>query len=201
MYGSLSYPPNASDYSPKYIAGARLPHTWIIPRNPKLVAGITPADLSYVSELTESDIELRKYSTLDLCAYDAFTLIQGPSAKSAARAAEVLDLLYQHPELQHSQRNSSNGVNISGTHSDAEISPDPLGHTSPLLRTATLSQDFDTLPDTAGDAFCLQAGINEGRSGGLLVRPDQHIQLRIEEETRAIDIVKAIYEHLGLEFS
>lgn len=34
-----------------------------------------PVDVSYVRELCEEDVESRQYSTLDLCSFDAFTLI------------------------------------------------------------------------------------------------------------------------------
>ena len=36
---------------------------------------LPPIDVSYVRELSASDIAIRKYSTLDLCAVGAFTLI------------------------------------------------------------------------------------------------------------------------------
>ncbi|CZR64181.1 uncharacterized protein PAC_14078 [Phialocephala subalpina] len=76
VYGDIEYPASASLYVPSYRAGARLPHAWLLhaPTSshlPKLPA----IDNSYVSELSESALEQKQYSTLDLCAFDAFTLI------------------------------------------------------------------------------------------------------------------------------
>ncbi|KIW65494.1 hypothetical protein PV04_07751 [Phialophora macrospora] len=71
VYGSDKIPPHASKYTPKFQVGARLPHTWI--RLP--CSTLKPVDVSYVDEFSSDDVELRKYSTLDLCDFDKFTLI------------------------------------------------------------------------------------------------------------------------------
>jgi hypothetical protein len=77
VYGDKSVPPNASTYTPKFSAGARLPHAWIHIRNSNFLAQTAPIDLSYVSELTAEEISARQYSVLDLCAIDSFTLLVG----------------------------------------------------------------------------------------------------------------------------
>ncbi len=56
---------------PKFKVGARLPHAWIRPAQTTLA----PVDVSYVDEFSSEDIQLRQYSTLDLCDFDKFTLI------------------------------------------------------------------------------------------------------------------------------
>lgn len=68
-------PRNASDFTPKFVTGARLPHAWITFEDGKTPRGIGPVDVSYVKELSEKEILARRYSTLDLCYFDTFTLI------------------------------------------------------------------------------------------------------------------------------
>lgn len=63
------------------MVGARLPHTWITPRQTHLA----PVDVSYVTELSAEEARCRKYSMLDLCEPSQFTLIgdlQVPGVKS-----------------------------------------------------------------------------------------------------------------------
>lgn len=76
VYGDTEIPASASLYVPSYRAGARLPHAWLLDastasRLPKL----PPIDNSYVSEFSPVALGRKEYSTLDLCAFDAFTLI------------------------------------------------------------------------------------------------------------------------------
>lgn len=71
VYGKDEIPPHASKYTPKFEVGARLPHAWI--RLPG--SSLPPVDVSYVDEFSADDIELRRYSTLDICDLDKFTLI------------------------------------------------------------------------------------------------------------------------------
>ena len=61
-------------FTPEYAPGARLPHAWIRPLHHAAVTD-RPIDLSFVSELTASELAARQFSTLDLCALDSFTLI------------------------------------------------------------------------------------------------------------------------------
>ncbi|GLI81110.1 hypothetical protein PoHVEF18_009481 [Penicillium ochrochloron] len=85
VYGASEPRPDASYYSPKLIPGARLPHDWISFPSQLSKASETarsalpsqPIDVSYVIELDEKQIEERRWSTLDLCAPDGFTLILG----------------------------------------------------------------------------------------------------------------------------
>jgi hypothetical protein len=75
VYGSTDLPPNASDYIPKYCAGARLPHTWITVKNPEAVEYLPEVNVRYIKELSDAEVRARTYSTLDLCAASAFTFI------------------------------------------------------------------------------------------------------------------------------
>lgn len=75
VYGSEEIPPNASSYVPKFLPGARLPHAWIDFRQAEYKPPLQPINVSYVTELRKDEIETRKYSTLDLCSLDSFTMI------------------------------------------------------------------------------------------------------------------------------
>lgn len=83
VYGSKEIPANASNYTPKYVVGARLAHVWITITDRTVVHQLPEIDVSYVSEFSSSDISSRRYSTLDLCASNAFTFILGGSPHSA----------------------------------------------------------------------------------------------------------------------
>jgi hypothetical protein len=76
VYGDSEIPGSASLYKPSYRAGARLPHAWLVGIKvfPQLVELAPPIDNRYISEQTVEVLE-KKWSTLDLCAFDAFTLI------------------------------------------------------------------------------------------------------------------------------
>lgn len=82
VYGSDRIPLNASTYTPKYVAGARLAHAWITVTDLTVVHQLPEIDVSYVSEFSASDLSCRKYSILDLCACNAFTFILGDSKGS-----------------------------------------------------------------------------------------------------------------------
>ena len=77
VYGSNDRPANASNFSPKFVPGARLPHAWINPLKTAFKQKLGALDVSYVSELSSEEIERRKYSTLDLCERNGFTMLVG----------------------------------------------------------------------------------------------------------------------------
>lgn len=74
VYGRPDPPAHASRFTPKFEAGARLPHAWIHLKDP---TNLPAVDVSYVKEFSKKDVESRRYSTLDLCPFDSFTLIVG----------------------------------------------------------------------------------------------------------------------------
>ncbi|CAI7622027.1 hypothetical protein PCG10_008515 [Penicillium crustosum] len=86
VYGATKPPPHASRYSPKFVPGARLPHSWI--SFPGDLSPMTqaakrsslpqePVDVSYVRELDAGQVRACQWSTLDLCGPDSWTLILG----------------------------------------------------------------------------------------------------------------------------
>ncbi|KUJ14152.1 3-propionate hydroxylase [Mollisia scopiformis] len=89
VYGDTEIPASASLYVPSYRAGARLPHAWLsgAPKGLHLPE-VPPIDNSYVSEFKADVLAQKQYSTLDLCAFDAFTIFY--SSASEAHWEEVL---------------------------------------------------------------------------------------------------------------
>ncbi|EMR63979.1 putative -dichlorophenol 6-monooxygenase protein [Eutypa lata UCREL1] len=77
VYGDKTMPRNASDFTPKFGTGARLPHAWITFEDGKTPRGIGPVDVSYVKELSEKEILARRYSTLDLSNNASFGIAMG----------------------------------------------------------------------------------------------------------------------------
>ncbi|KAF2014634.1 FAD binding domain-containing protein [Aaosphaeria arxii CBS 175.79] len=75
VYGSKEVPQNASHFTPKFKVGARLPHAWIWPKSSKLTEAIEPLDVSYIKELSQEEVDARRYSTLDLIEVGSFTLL------------------------------------------------------------------------------------------------------------------------------
>jgi hypothetical protein len=74
-YGDKTIPAHASHFTPTFTAGSRLPHAWLVGPLPNNIPQLRVTDLSYVKELEKEEILKKKYSTLDLCSYDAWTLL------------------------------------------------------------------------------------------------------------------------------
>ncbi|OJK02205.1 hypothetical protein ASPACDRAFT_1854192 [Aspergillus aculeatus ATCC 16872] len=74
VYGDTRVPGCASVYQAKCVPGARIPHAWIEPSKPVVSGLMGPIDSSYVGELSMEEVERKRFSVLDLCAFDAFTL-------------------------------------------------------------------------------------------------------------------------------
>ncbi|EON61505.1 hypothetical protein W97_00720 [Coniosporium apollinis CBS 100218] len=85
VYGSTETPSHASHYKPKFQQGARLPHAWISFRNQNSAPPIQPLDVSYVTEFSPDEVHARRFSSLDLCALDGFTVVVGSHEEWAAR--------------------------------------------------------------------------------------------------------------------
>lgn len=92
MYGEKKRPLNASNFSPKFATGARLPHAWIKRRANTVALDVVPVDLSYVQEFGQDDVDARQFSTLDLVSFDAFTLIVSCHEAWAARFEKLYNL-------------------------------------------------------------------------------------------------------------
>ncbi|KAH8595335.1 FAD binding domain-containing protein [Bisporella sp. PMI_857] len=92
VYGDNTIPVSASLYKPCYRIGGRIPHVWLkAAPNWKKTTELPPIDSSYVEELTLGEVQSKRYSTLDLCSYDAFTFITDSS--SASQWSEKLQSL------------------------------------------------------------------------------------------------------------
>jgi hypothetical protein len=74
------------------VPGARLPHAWI-KFDSLAPSGLEPLDVSYVKELPREEIECRRYSTLDLCHFDKFTLIASSQEAWSSRYESLVELL------------------------------------------------------------------------------------------------------------
>lgn len=110
-------PPHASKYVPRYIRGARLPHAWISLPSSSSLKPPRPVDLSYVPELTTEEAKVRQFTTLDLCAPDAFTLIIGSLDQWRERIDKVKGS-YQHSRVK---------VNAYSPGMDFHVVPGALG--------------------------------------------------------------------------
>ncbi|KAL5356426.1 FAD binding domain-containing protein [Aspergillus floccosus] len=85
VYGDKRIPNNASVYEPVCVPGARLPHAWIKLLNPERVQ-LPAIDSSYVGAEPQKVAEMT-YSTLDLCRFDAFTILVDERSSSQFEAA------------------------------------------------------------------------------------------------------------------
>jgi hypothetical protein len=86
IYGDNSIPPNAPIYKPTFVTGTRLPGVWIKLSPPSSLVCLPTIDSSYVTEFTPAKVRDWGFSTLDLCAFGAFTLIVDKMAAERCRA-------------------------------------------------------------------------------------------------------------------
>lgn len=75
VYGDTQAPGHASHFTPSFRPGARLPHAWLQGSLPASVPQLKPINLEYIKEFSAEQIKARQYSTLDLCAPDAWTVL------------------------------------------------------------------------------------------------------------------------------
>ncbi|CEJ61694.1 hypothetical protein PMG11_10217 [Penicillium brasilianum] len=95
VYGDKRIPDNASVYEPICVPGARLPHAWI-----KLIdlekVQLPAIDSSYVGGESHKVAEMT-FSTLDLCRFDAFTILVDKMFSSNFESA-IQEAVNQLPE-------------------------------------------------------------------------------------------------------
>jgi len=130
---------------------------------------IPPIDLTHISELSDEERSLRRYSTLDLCAPDRLTLIVNTSKGQEERVKAIQDL----------------------------IATTFVAAVAPPLVTITLEKDFNIVFRDKAQEWLDGFNLGPGQQGGVLVRPDQHILLVLEEGTTAENTVKAIKSFVG----
>ncbi|KAK9437260.1 FAD binding domain-containing protein [Metarhizium brunneum] len=92
VYGDKKTPASASDFSPKFATGARLPHAWIKRRPNTVALDVVPVDLSCVQEFGQYDVDARQFSTLDLVRFDSFALIVSCHEAWEARFEQLCNL-------------------------------------------------------------------------------------------------------------
>ncbi|KAB5545740.1 FAD binding domain-containing protein [Coniochaeta sp. 2T2.1] len=95
VYGNKKTPPNASDFTPKFVPGARLPHAWIKAWPHSDALEMVPVDVSYVKEFGAQEIAARQFSTLDLSGIDSFTFLVASTEAWQTRFDKVRALLHQ----------------------------------------------------------------------------------------------------------
>jgi hypothetical protein len=169
VYGDTEIPASASLYVPSYRAGARLPHAWLI-RAPSSshLPQLLPIDCSYVNELEDSALECKQFSTLDICAFDAFTLIF-----SATFATHWSNVLSELPS--NLPRSAGKGLKING---------------------AILGEDFELIGGARRNEWVMGLQLEHGAA--VLVRPDQHILNCYGLETKVDEVAEGLVAHLGL---
>ncbi|GES65436.1 monooxygenase, FAD-binding [Aspergillus terreus] len=85
VYGDNRIPDNASVYEPLCVPGARLPHAWVKLLDPERVQ--LPAIDSSYAVAEPQRVDAMTYSTLDLCRFDAFTILVDERSSSQFEAA------------------------------------------------------------------------------------------------------------------
>lgn len=114
--------------------------------------------MSYVTELDGKQVEEHRWSTLDLCAPDAFTFILGTKdiqlRSDIAQIQKYCEAKNLHLDIWH------------------------------------LGTDFEVIRQ---NLFSMK--LNE--TGGILVRPDQHIMMVIIDTTTGKEVISKIDSHLG----
>ena len=169
VYGDTEVPPSASLYIPSYRSGARLPHAWISMLGvPESLPQLPAIDSSYIPEFTAEEVKAKEYSTLDLCAFDGFTLIFDKS--SSVRWVKVIESVYKRlPEIAAKA---------------LKINP------------AILGVDFVLVPGARSEEWVKGLQLRLGAS--VLVRPDQHILNTFGSYITEVQVAEELIEHLGL---
>lgn len=122
-----------------------------------------PLDVSYVREWSAKDIQARRYSILDLCRFDSFTLIVGWKQAWSSRFADLKGVM------------AKCGVRLE-------------------LKAADV--DFGFVFTEQQRLF--EENVRLGEGGGLLVRPDQHIMLKLSADTSVEEMSTVLRDHIGL---
>lgn len=134
------------------------------------MGALPPVDVSYVKEFSAEDVAARRYSTLDLCAPDSFTLLVG--SRAGAWAPERTGALEAALE-----REGGVGMGV-------------------RVGVRVAGEDFDLVEGRSADLFAARANLDVG--GGLLVRPDQHLLRVLGPGDTCEDVERAIRGYLGL---
>lgn len=169
VYGDTKIPASASLYVPSYRAGARLPHAWLTRApSPARHSTLSPIDCSYVSELDGSALGCKRFSTLDICAFDAFTLIF--SSTFTTQWSNVLSELRSHLP-----KSAGGGLKINAS---------------------ILGEDFELVAGARRNEWIIGLQLEHGAA--VLVKPDQHMLNCYGVDTKVDEVAKGLTAHLGL---
>lgn len=169
VYGDKEIPASASLYVPSYRSGARLPHAWLSGKPSHLdVPQSLPIDCSYVSEFSREEIKSKEYSTLDLCSFDAFTVLV--DTQYVERWKETLVLVKKQLPMKAA--------------------------TLLRLNLVVMGKDFELQPGARSKAWVIGLQLQQGTA--VLIRPDQHILKIYGKNTSAGEVSKGLVQHLGL---
>ncbi|KAL5046450.1 hypothetical protein BDW71DRAFT_207519 [Aspergillus fruticulosus] len=168
VYGDTDIPGDASVFNPVCVPGARLPHAWIRLLHSQPGISLPPIDSSYVSELSQKQVERKQYSTLDLCPFDGFTIFVDSTwvEKWNGYICETRKFL-----------------------------PAP---TSGMIKitTAALHVHFELQPGEQGLEWVKLMRLMEGQA--TLIRPDQHILACFDSTTAtAAVLLDSLRSHLA----
>jgi hypothetical protein len=128
---------------------------------------IFPVDLTHVEELAQAEREQRRYSTLDLCRYDTFTLIVNSNQANIKRSAELINIAQKRGQL-----------------------------TIPL-RVLHLGVDFNIVFADKAKDWIEKFQLGDEQCGGVLVRPDQHILALLDSDTTPQQLLEMLEEAMG----
>ncbi len=168
IYGDNEIPATASLYVPSYRPGARLPHAWLSNAPSSFLTQLPPIDNSYVQEFSAKSLTNKQFSTLDLCAFNAFTLIFSSDFESYW--AEILAKARSHlPKL---------------------------AAFSLKVNTAIWNKDFQLVPGARGNEWLIGMQLEHGAA--VLVRPDQHILSCHTKDAGSEEVLDSLITFLGL---
>ncbi|KKY16546.1 putative 3-(3-hydroxy-phenyl)propionate hydroxylase [Phaeomoniella chlamydospora] len=163
-------PANASLYIPKYTAGARLPHTWIaFPESSSIPFPPHAVDLSYIDDHEMSASDKAQRKYTSLDLCARDEFTFILGKKELSR--HILKVINDVKEVY-----SARGLKF---------------------RVVHLEDDFNIIEGQAGRNWITGTGIGDGQ-GGLLVRPDQHIILKLRgNETAKDEVIAGLKKLLG----
>jgi hypothetical protein len=168
VYGNAAIPSTASLFTPSYRPGARLPHAWLsLSHLPACAATLPPIDTSYVAEMSAEDVRLRQYSTLDLCASDAFTLLVHAVSATQWRGNLMLARKLLAMSVQKIVK----------------------------INLLVMGEDFNLMPGARAEEWA--RGLQLANGAAILVRPDQHILDTFGKDTTPEQFASSLLGQLG----
>jgi hypothetical protein len=168
VYGDMEIPPSASSYLHSYRPGARLPYAWISSAIlPPCSRNLLALDSSYVKEFTVAEVERKWYSTLDLCCFDAFTVIIDKAAS-----------FYWHKTLE-----------------DVRAKICKAEWKASKINLVTLGIYFELIPGARGTEWVIGLQLQHGTA--VIIRPDQHTLQTFVAKSTAEKVFQTLIRHLG----